>query len=366
MRGVPPIRALVLHAGSAANATFSYQTGWPRALAGDPRFRCRVVNVAQTGTLAKLAAVASIRRGGYDVVLLLHSVFSNGCMLVGRLFDAVRAAGAPKVYFIGNEYKLMPEKMAFADALETRLLISQSADPRVHDMYRRRLGCDVVGIPNTGVDLREFHATTGPDHRPIDLGYRADDQSPYFGHNERRQIADFFERHAQEFGLRVDISLKPGDRFAGAAWSAFLNRCRGQLGTEAGGDYVALDDGHRLRVNAFVEAHPGASFQEVFDACLRGVPPTPIRIISGRNVEAAATRTVQILFEGRYDGYFVPDEHYIALRKDFSNIGDVLAKFNDRDFCRRIADNAYRLAENTFTYDALIGRVHDAVTPLAA
>jgi hypothetical protein len=293
-------------------------------------------------------------------------VFSNARLLDGRLFDAVRSLPAPKVYFIGNEYKLMPEKMAFADALGIALLVSQSSSARIHRIYRERLACAVVGIPNTGVDPELFRPTSDPDARPIDLGYRADDSPAYLGHNERRRIADRFRQCAPSLGLTVDISLDSADRFTPLEWAAFLNRCRGQLGTEAGGDYFSLSDGYRNAVNAHVAAHPDATFDELFDRFFSGATdPVPLRIISGRNVEAAATRTVQLLFEGEYDGYLQPDVHYIALRKDFSNLDQALEKFRDRTFCRRLTTNAHDLVMREFTYQALVGRVREAIAPLA-
>jgi hypothetical protein len=354
----------VLYAASAASATFSYQTGWPQALARDPRFDCRLVNLAGKSPLSRLMTAWQLRTERFDVVLLLHSVFSNGCMLGGRLFDAVQKIRAPKVYFIGNEYKLMPEKMAFCSALGISLLVSQSSSARVHALYRSRLGCDVVGIPNTGIDLQLFAPAANGGDRPIDLGYRADDAPLYLGHNERRAMATFFQEHAAAYGLRLDLSLRPENRLAGPDWVSFLSRCRGQLGTEAGGDYFSLDDEYRLAVNAFVTTHPDATLDEIrrrfFDRVTNAVP---MRIISGRNVEAAAARSVQLLFDGEYDGYLRPDEHYIAVRKDFSNIGEVLERFQDRAFCRRLTDNAYDLAATEFTYAALVGRVRDAIAP---
>ena len=362
-----PLRALVIYAASADNATFSYQTGWPRALAHDSRFDSRLVNVSTRGVGERLSGWWDVRTARVDIVLLLHSVFSNGCLLAGRLLDAVRALRAPKVYFVGNEYKLMPEKMAFAESIGIALLVSQSSAPAVHRIYRDRLGCAVVGIPNTGVDLEVFRPTSDPDARPIDLGYRADDSPPYLGHNERRRIADYFQQHAAELDLRIDVSLDAADRLPEREWAAFLNRCRGQLGTEAGGDYFSIDDEYRLKVNAFVTQHPQAPFEEIRDRFFSGVTGAlPLRIISGRNVEAAATRTVQLLFEGEYDGYLRPDEHYIPLRKDFSNISEAIEKFRDHAFCRRISDNAFRLATTEFTYAALVGRARDAVGPLVS
>jgi hypothetical protein len=289
-------------------------------------------------------------------------VFSNARMLDGRLFEQIRRLPQPKAYFIGNEYKLMPEKMAFCEALPVTLLVSQTSAPAVHRLYRDRLGCAVVGLPNTGYDPSLFTATTAPDERPIDLGYRADDVPVYLGHNERRAIAEYFQRRAAEWGLRVDISLDPADRFTEPEWAAFLGRCRGQLGTEAGGDYFTLDDARRLLSLEYERAHPAATSADVREF-MKHVPPQgiPLRILSGRNVEAAGTRTVQLLVEGRYDGYFEPDRHYIPLLKDFSNADDAIRKLRDSAFCRMLVDNAYQVAES-LRYDRLIDRFRAALS----
>ena len=57
--------------------------------------------------------------------------------------------------------------------------------------------------------------------------------------------------------------------------------------------------------------------------------------ISPRHLEACATRTCQVLVEGEYSGVLRPGEHYIPVRKDLSNLDDVLE--HDRVWiCRRI------------------------------
>ena len=336
-------------------STFSYHTAWPRHLAAHPDVTPTVVNLDDRAWWPRLRALSAIGGGTYDAVVLLHSVFSNAQRLDGLPLDLVRRLPCPKVFFIGNEYKLMPEKMAFAESLPVALLISQSTSPAIHDAYRQRLGCKVTGIPNTGLDQELFVARTPRAQRPIDLGYRADDGPSYLGHQERRAIADYFTAAATRYGLSVDISMSPAQRFNEPGWANFLDRCKGQLGAEAGGDYFELDDRTRAAVHAYEAEHPGATFEDVHRRFFANYGPSvPIRIISGRQVEAAGTRTVQVLFEGRYDGYFVPDVHYIPLRKDFSNADEAIRKFKDTALCADLTARAHQVAVEQLTYPALI------------
>ena len=359
-----PRRLLVLYASGSENRTLSYQTGWQRQLGKHPLFDCTLINLHESGLASRLRNEAALRVWRGDAVVVLHSVFSNACYLAGRTFDVVARLPQPKVFFIGNEYKLMPEKMAFAERLPVALLVSQSSSPAVHEQYRQRLGCAVTGIPNTGLDPELFFPARSASDRDVDLGFRCADAPAYLGHRERREIAEYFQAHAGRFGLTVDISMDDGQRFAEPEWAAFLNRCRGQLGTEAGGDYFDLDDRTRLEVNAFVTEHPDADFEQIRQQFFAGRPRQPLRILSGRNVEAAGTRTAQILFEGQYDGFFEPDVHYIPLKKDFSNADDAVRKFRDDAFRESVLENAYQLAVRELTYTRLIDRFSDALTPL--
>lgn len=358
------LRLLVLVADGPGNATLSYQHGWPRHLSRDPRYECTLVNLLDRSWSARLRR-ASLRWGRFDAILLLHSVFSNACSLTGWAFDAVRLNPAPKVFFIGNEYKLMPEKMTFCDGLGVRLLITQSHSPRVHSLYRERLGCLVAGIPNTGWDPEIFRPERPRADRSLDLGYRSLVSPLYLGHNERVEMLEVFREAARRHGLSADLSLSAADRLDERGWAAFLNSCRGQIGTEAGGDYFELTDATRQLVNAYLEGHPEASIEDVRRGFFRDYPdPVPIRILSSRNIEAAATRTVQLLLEGEYGGYFQSGVHYIGVRHDYSNVDDAIRQFKDPQLSEEIADRAYRLVNEQLTFDRLLDRFHATLRPL--
>lgn len=359
------MKTLVLVALPATSRTLSYQQSWPRALAADGRFDCAFVDLARPLPAARLLVATRGGGRGFDVVVLLHSVFSNEQRLRAASLDLVRRLRAPKVWFIGNEYKLMPEKLAFARTLAVDCLVSQLSSERALDLYRDALDCRVVGIPNTGLDTSLFLPRTARAERPIDLGYRAYESPWYLGHVERRVLADAFSAAAAERGLRTDISLEPVDRLDEAGWAAYLDRCRGQLGTEAGGDYFELGDETRRAVAAYLDERPGATFDEVWTRFFAGRDDAVSgRALSGRIVEAAGTKTVQLLTEGEYGGLFHPDVHYIPVRRDASNAGEALDKLADDALCARVTDAAYEVAMSELTYPRLVDRLHAVLEPL--
>ena len=354
-----PVRALLLYARFPENETLAYQQAWPRHFLAHRAFDCVPVNVLSVAENRRTRLRALLRFPRYDAVIILHSVFSNGRFLQGRLLDAVRKIPAPKAYFIGNEYKGMPEKMWFCETLGIDLLVSQFTTDEPLRLYRDRLACKVVGIPSTGFDPGLFTPRRPVEERPVDLGYRAFENHPDLGHQERRELAERFLDAAGEYGLAVDISLDPSARFGEEGWAEFLNRCKGQLGSEAGGDYFELTDETPARVRAYLAERPAAPFAEIYERFFRGYAnPVPGRALSGRIVEAAGTKTLQILLEGEYGGYFQPDVHYVPLRKDFSNLDEAIAKFRDPDYGARVREQAHELVRAELTYTKLIDRFH--------
>lgn len=359
-----PIRVLLVYAAGGDNATLSYQMAWPRHFLEHRSFQCTPLNLHDRDVVSRMQRALAMKMWRGNAVVMLHSVFSNTRVLDGHIYDAIANLSRPKALFIGNEYKFMPEKMRFAKDLGVSLFVTQTANAAVHQVYRDALGCSVVGIPNTGLDAALFRPEVPGEARPIDLGYRAIESSWYLGHQERRDIADYFQANASRLGVTVDISLDTGDRFAEREWAGFLNRCKGQLGTEAGGDYFEITDATRIAVNEYLGAHPNATFADVHSRFFADRPASiPMRILSGRNIEAAGTGTVQLLFEGHYDGYFQPDVHYIPLKKDFSNVDGALRKFRDREISGAMADNARQLVMSELTYDRLIDRFSEALSP---
>lgn len=360
-----PLRIALLYWQAEENATLSYQHGWPRAFCESPLFDAVPLNLANTEWGDRWAFLRILSQRRFDAIVMLHSVFSNQPRLRRFLFWLVARCPQPKAFFIGNEYRAMPEKIEFCRDVGLSLLITQSNDPRVLALYRDAIGCAVDSVPNTGCDLSVFRPGPSLERRPIDLGYRSYEAPFYLGNFEKTEIAEYFTAHAAAFGLRVDISMSPDDRFDAAGYAAFLNRCRGQIGTESGTDFFELTDALRHRVHALERENPAVGWPEVKARIFEGMKPTvPMRIISGRQVEAAACKTVQILFEGRYNGYFAPDVHYIPLAKDFANIDEVMHKFRDDAFCGQLVDNAYDVAVGEFTYERLVGRFATILAPL--
>ncbi len=201
----------------------------------------------------------------------------------------------------------------------------------------------------TGYVTPSLRSIQAPDsERSIDIGYRGSIQPLSFGRlaYEKRQIGHEVERLLQGEGLRLDISSRWEDRFGGVAWLNFLAKCKATLGVESAasvfdlaGDLAARCEEIERRHGSFRE---DADYAELYLAELADLEGNiAYSQISPRHFEAAATRTLQIMYPGKYSGIFKAGLHYVELQRDASNIDQVLVILRDDNHRERIVRRAY-------------------------
>src|SRR6185369_9471689 len=89
--------------------------------------------------------------------------------------------------------------------------------------------------------------------------------------------------------------------------------------------------------------------------------------ISPRHLEACATRTCQVLVEGKYNDVLVPGRHYLELKRDFSNLEQVLDAIQRDDLRQEITEQAFRdiVASGNYTYRSFVEHVLEEAVPEA-
>jgi hypothetical protein len=182
------------------------------------------------------------------------------------------------------------------------------------------------------------------DAREIDVGYRAR-QLPFYmgrGAQEKTDIAIGFVERCKDSNLYLDIKTDGKDRFYGDDWGRFVANCKFMLGVESGTSIFDLNGDIQPAVNQYLLEHPNANFAETEQAILNPFEENiNYRAISPRIFECAVSRTCMVFFKGSYQGILIPDRHYIALEKDFSNFDEVLSKMRDSKFTKAITENSY-------------------------
>lgn len=205
--------------------------------------------------------------------------------------------------------------------------------------------------------------------RDLDIGYRARHMGFLCGRlgEVKHALTERFQAYQGYRNLRMDISNK--HVFYGDDWIRFLLRCRVVLGCPGGSSLLDLDGSIRQRVERYIEGHPQASFDEVEAHCFPGLEGNfCLSAISPRHFECAATKTCQLLIEGDYSGDEIlkPGVHYIQLKRDFSNIEDVLDEVADKDHCRSIAERCYQdlVVSRKYTYEQFVREMVDHIQSL--
>lgn len=202
--------------------------------------------------------------------------------------------------------------------------------------------------------------------RSIDIGYRAW-KAPYWlgRHGQLKwQLTEKFLNASSKGSLNFDLSNNEKHVFHGDRWYEFLSNCRVVLGCEGGASLLDADGSIKRKTEKYVRKHPQSAFEEVERACFPGLDGNmKLFAVSPRHFEACITRTCQALVEGEYGGILKPGVHYINIKKDWSNIQDVIKQVADKEYCERIADNAYRdiVESGSYTYKKFIGQVVEHV-----
>jgi hypothetical protein len=380
----------------------SYYLDWLEAFESSPLFSVATFNLFRKNQ--RRAAARAIQ--DTELVVALHSCSADTLEYIKPLSGALKARRGRFLMLVGNEYNLpwarLDEKRDLvrdvaADYVGTQLPVEAG------QWLYSDTGARVVALPHA-LNETAFHLEKPDPLRPIDIGGRSARYPALLGDDERNRIHDVFARIGAGTDLRVDIATD--SRLDRSSWAAFLNDCRGTIGTEAGSWYLERDDRTVLEIRDFLRARTGArtinadgllhtasrrlpygvkawlkallarspirheafdakevSFAEIESRFFAGRARCPVysKCVSSRHFDAAGTGTCQILIRGRYNDILTADEHYIALDSDLANVGEAITRFRDAAERRRIADAAYTLVHERHTYRHRLAALHQTL-----
>jgi hypothetical protein len=307
----------------------------------------------------------------FDVIVLFWSLYLLGPDVDAALRERIRRAPALKVLFLQDEYRdVRPFNSVMAE-LGVNVMFSCVAETDHEIFYPRKLipSLEAVHSVLTGY-VPTYLSKRPPDlnsSRPIDIGYRSREVPFYLGDlgREKKIIADRFIAIAAEAGFTADISTREQQRLYGRRWVEFLRASRLVLGSASGASVIDFTGEIRQNCERHVAFHPDATYEEVKARFFEKVDwDTVIDTISPRVFESAALGCTLVHHEGGYAGIIEADVHYIRVRRDYSNIADVVARIRDRAFCRSLAARTYEdlIVSGRYGYGAFVRRFDDIVS----
>jgi hypothetical protein len=355
LRRIPQVLDLFVYLRQF-QAHVSYTLDWREAFCESPEL---VVEVCNINNLVHYGRCL-LRIRDYDLVVVSHAAAGDDMTVLLRSARGLARRRAPLVMFIGNEYDLLDEKVGFIGAVGAEFICSQLPTTAAQYLYRECGGSRILSAPHA-LNPKVYQPRGGSE-RPVDVGFIGDVYWPFVGDRERTDLIEAFEREGERWGLRCEIRKQ---RVARTEWATFLNRCSGTIGAESGTYY--LNDRGRLLAAAReynLLQHPEASFEVVFEKFYRGQPREMSgKSISSRHFEPIGTKTCQVLLEGEYNGVLLPDEHYISVRKDRSNLDEAVRRFKDEGYRQAIVERAYEYVMANHTY---AHRVRSVLATVAA
>lgn len=405
------IPTLVLYADYADYVSqFGYYADWREAFLSHAALRADAIDVCEPDAAETLRG--KIR--SYELIVALHSTNADTVEPLSSVTGPLCERRGKMVVFVGNEVNLpscpISAKLELLRRIHPEYVATQLPVKAGRFLYSGIDGAAVLEVPHA-LNPERYSPRIAHTERKIDVGVRSCRYFASLGDNDRNRITAYFREHASDLKIQVDIDHD--NRFDRNGWADFLNRCKGTVTTEAGSYYLEKDDRTVRRIARYIDrkyntcpqrlygrvrrwrpVHPVGkrvkwyckrllrhearepvhyalnrgnreelvSFDEVYRRFLRDYRnPVSGKCISSRHFEAIGTKTLQIMFRGQFNGILRPDVHYLGLESDFSNIGDVMARFRDPALCQEITDTAYDLVLSNHTHahriDALLAAV---------
>jgi hypothetical protein len=316
---------------------------------------------------AELGFPEALKRYEFQIIVLHYSLFGWLPFFLGEEFLEYlgESRNSYKIVFFQDEYRYWPERSEVLNRLKVDCVYTCIEPEYYEATYWKytRVPRLVTYLP--GYVSEEMVKWGGevfkPDReRRIDVGYRGRQSYDYMGKaaREKHEIGTRFLELACGLGLTMDIASEESKRIYGKEWLAFLGECRAVLGVEAGASIFDIDNVVMPQYQKMVAEKPDITFEEVYQRLLYQYDGKGVyyRTMSPRVFEAAAVRSCQILFEGRYSGILKPMVHYIPLKKDFSNFDEVIGMYRDESIRRELTENAYRdlISSGQFRYQQLV------------
>jgi hypothetical protein len=309
-------------------------------------------------------------------LMLFDAVIIHYCCTLYRknfispsYFAALAAFAGPKIAFTQDEYDNTNAIHDNLRELGVDVYYTCIPDTQIATVFPPERLPGVTIVPTlTGyvpLSIKPETALTPLAQRPVTVGYRGR-RLPYrYGELgwEKYYIGVRMKEICLERGVICDIEWREEARLYGDRWNDFIERCRVMLGSESGCNIFDLDGSLRLRLEDALREQPDLTYQQARDRFLGGEEGRHALagMASPRLFEAVASKTALVLFEGQYSGVVEPETHYIPLKKDFSNIDQVMGRIHDLQFLEAMVERAYDqlIRSNRYSYETFVTEVSD-------
>ena len=304
----------------------------------------------------------------FDVVVIHFSVrISVQGHLSDDIYEKLKKYKGYKVLFIQDEYDNLAMTYSYMESIDFDTVFTCVPHQFIDYVYPSVRFPTTKFVNNfTGYTSYALFNYNSPkiSARKTHIFYRGRDLPYFYGTlgMEKYEIGIKFKKSLEAKGIQLttDIESHESKRIYGDAWYYTLSRSKATLATESGSNVFDFDGNLEQLINEDVQQ--GKDYDYIYEKHLREREQhIKMNQISPKLFEAICLGTVLVLYEGEYSGVLQPGLHYISLKKDFSNIEDVVSILKDDEKLQQIADRAYNdiILNDTYSYQTFIQKAFD-------
>jgi hypothetical protein len=302
----------------------------------------------------------------FEAVVLHYSVRLPFDQISNSAAEILAQYSGLKVLFIQDEYNNTHRSWNWISRIGFDLVFTVVPQQNISEVYPPARFPNTKFVGNLTGYVPENIVYGGsiswPSERSLIVGYRGRDLPLEYGKlgKEKVEIGMLVRSYCKAKSLRCDIEWTEAARIYGSNWYDFVVSCRSMLGSESGSNVFDWDGSLAEKIQAFRNRNPRASDDLIYRNLIEPHEVAGfMNQISPRAFEAIALKTVLVLFEGEYSGVLKADIHYLSMKKDGSNLGDIFARLNDPEYVDRMAKQAYSdiIESGKYSYESFIGMV---------
>lgn len=275
-----------------------------------------------------------------------------------------------KLLFIQDEYENTHQAHYWIKKLGINTVFTCVPPEFIQNVYPKEIFPNVTFINNlTGYvpeDIINIDIVPPPEERKNFIVYRGRKLGYWYGSlgQEKYEIGIKMKKACKKAKIPEDIESEDEKRIYGSNWYNFLLSGRATLGTESGANIFDFDGTLKASIESYIKKNKKATYEEVAKIFLKNDGKILMNQISPKIFQAIMCRTALILYEGYYSGVVLPDKHYIPLRKDWSNVQEVIEKVKDLRYISELTENAYNdiIKSGKYNYQSLIRKVEDEIS----
>lgn len=321
----------------------SYTNDWKEAFESSDELDVTSLNVLNQRN-AHSFLQKSIKE--FDLIILMHSVLGDNVGIILPFEQVLKERTCKLLSFVGNEYDLMQKKKAFLQRIETDYIASQLPRKASTFVYEE-LSAQIIDAPHA---LNKNIYCPSKTNKVYDIVFYGAKYGIFTGDSERNNLIESIANLTPQ--LKNKINIGKNTNLPRNRWVELLQLGKATVGAEAGTYYLDKNGSLLEQSKEFVQQNPSASLDNLLEEIFHN---TSIKYVSGkaissRHFEPVGTKTCQILLEGSFNGILKEGEHYIPVRKNFSNLNEAIDFYLDFDLRNKIVENAYSYISENHTY----------------